>query len=458
MSSLKLPNELIDLIIDHLHNDKPMLEICALVCRGWVAPSRFHLFRRISVLPDGVGEFTSLCDSPFSTIPRANTHSLVFCPGVNNPALNRLLTWRSVDGQKTLAAILSQLRTLELSYVGWWTLSAPAKKILAQFQSLRELTAFYVVFETRDQFFTLLGAFPNLEILTLSDCSFQCQEAATNPGDPNLNAALPPRLHTIRMRGLGHRGVAVVDAIALLPCHSLRAFDFSVSYFPSADLAYGAAAAIGKLVASAGQSLEAFSAEVKDRFNLSDGTDLYGCFELIDLTKNTSLQRIGLHIKDNRRVLPFLGQLADATISSKFFIPTLQSLKIEDLPTLLINWDALDVLLQHPYFSALSELKYSVTAPVFKEDVRGQPLSSFTGVPNWGSNAHKTMLKNIEDFGAQLPLCRARGILRPRESYSWQGGRIDRANWDQVTSDDGDDMEGVSDANNANEADSALSA
>ena len=39
----KLPAELSDAIIDHLHNDKAA---CALVCKGWVPASRHHLSHR----------------------------------------------------------------------------------------------------------------------------------------------------------------------------------------------------------------------------------------------------------------------------------------------------------------------------------------------------------------------------------------------------------------------------
>ena len=39
-----LPQEICDLIIDHLHEDKPSLHCCSLVSRGWVHRSRTHIF------------------------------------------------------------------------------------------------------------------------------------------------------------------------------------------------------------------------------------------------------------------------------------------------------------------------------------------------------------------------------------------------------------------------------
>jgi hypothetical protein len=45
MSSVKLPTEVQDIVIDHLHDDRKILKQCSLVCRGWVFSSSFHLFR-----------------------------------------------------------------------------------------------------------------------------------------------------------------------------------------------------------------------------------------------------------------------------------------------------------------------------------------------------------------------------------------------------------------------------
>lgn len=41
---MRLPQEICDLIIDHLNDDKPSLRCCALVSRGWVYRSQAHLF------------------------------------------------------------------------------------------------------------------------------------------------------------------------------------------------------------------------------------------------------------------------------------------------------------------------------------------------------------------------------------------------------------------------------
>ena len=49
-----LPQELTDAIVDHLHDDRPSLQACALVCSAWLDPSRYHLFRSLTVSQYGL--------------------------------------------------------------------------------------------------------------------------------------------------------------------------------------------------------------------------------------------------------------------------------------------------------------------------------------------------------------------------------------------------------------------
>jgi hypothetical protein len=46
-NSRRLPPELVEHIIDYLYNSPEDLRSCALVCKAWVAPCRFHLFHTI---------------------------------------------------------------------------------------------------------------------------------------------------------------------------------------------------------------------------------------------------------------------------------------------------------------------------------------------------------------------------------------------------------------------------
>ncbi|KIY68471.1 hypothetical protein CYLTODRAFT_351306 [Cylindrobasidium torrendii FP15055 ss-10] len=45
----RLPQELVDHIIDHLYDDLPTLRTCAAVCSQWLPPSRVHLFSKVQL-------------------------------------------------------------------------------------------------------------------------------------------------------------------------------------------------------------------------------------------------------------------------------------------------------------------------------------------------------------------------------------------------------------------------
>jgi hypothetical protein len=64
----RLSPELIDHIIDFLHDDKPTLAVCSLVCRNWVPTSRLHYIESIMIHPITVDRLVDLCLSPSCTI------------------------------------------------------------------------------------------------------------------------------------------------------------------------------------------------------------------------------------------------------------------------------------------------------------------------------------------------------------------------------------------------------
>ncbi|KAF9647951.1 hypothetical protein BDM02DRAFT_3065508, partial [Thelephora ganbajun] len=49
--SSSLPQEILDLIIDHLRDEPDMLKICCIVSKPWVQRTRKHLFVHIKFHP-----------------------------------------------------------------------------------------------------------------------------------------------------------------------------------------------------------------------------------------------------------------------------------------------------------------------------------------------------------------------------------------------------------------------
>ncbi|KDQ09619.1 hypothetical protein BOTBODRAFT_178843 [Botryobasidium botryosum FD-172 SS1] len=400
MPGLELPNELISIIIDYFHVEKPTLKICTLVCRDWIAPSRFHLLHSICVHERDIDKFISLCTSPFSTLHHARTFELEGSPDQryhNNPGLNKLLTWRSPDGQRTIATVLPWLENLSLRYLSFWIFSNGVKWGLARFRSLRKLSLKNVIFVTRDQLSTLLSLLPRLEVLSLADIEVWYEGAR----DPAINTLIP-KLHTIKLKNTP-RGILDL----LIPCRSLRVFHLCVLSF--SERAFTCGEEVGRLLASAGPSLKEFCAHAQKSKLWSDDDHTSIDLRSIDLTKNTCLRRISLHVMYGL-YLPFLRQLVDAASLSASFVPTLQSLEVTYAPRLSTNWETFDILLQLPYFSALSELKLYMA-----DDASVVSSMENTGE---GSEAHTILNRETEEFAGRLPRCRARGILRPVEWYA----------------------------------------
>lgn len=63
-----LPPEVIDLIIDYLHDHRGTLRACSLVGRNWLGGSRHHLFDGVYLAARDLGTFQNLLESPDNTL------------------------------------------------------------------------------------------------------------------------------------------------------------------------------------------------------------------------------------------------------------------------------------------------------------------------------------------------------------------------------------------------------
>lgn len=64
MPQPSIPPELIDRIIDHLHNDKRALSACALTCHVWLTTARYHRFTTVTLVPARIRSFLDLLERP----------------------------------------------------------------------------------------------------------------------------------------------------------------------------------------------------------------------------------------------------------------------------------------------------------------------------------------------------------------------------------------------------------
>ena len=87
MSNPSLPPELLDHIVDLLHDENAALRSCCLVSKSWIPRTRKHLFVNIAFCnPGNIQSWKSTFPDP-STSPACYTKSLsVRCPHVVTPA------------------------------------------------------------------------------------------------------------------------------------------------------------------------------------------------------------------------------------------------------------------------------------------------------------------------------------------------------------------------------------
>ncbi|KAF9264523.1 hypothetical protein L218DRAFT_225682 [Marasmius fiardii PR-910] len=277
-----LPFELQTLILHHLRNTSTnfrgysnTLTVCALVCRAWVPSSRSALFHRFVLDDNSVERFLQLYDHPLETFSLARVvqfdyeqrevRNRDYLQDSTSPCnkLNQVLKWRSSDGKRNLATMLTVAERMEIGYFGWDTLDREGKERLAEcFSSIQHLKLYGTEFQTGDALQSFIKSFSALESLHLDDVVLVARTG--HPVEKQIENwscdKLPSNLHTFVLEQMSQRdGTDVVEA--LTPCPSLRSFSY-YHYFDVKGLTTSRTAAIGRLLASAGNSLEELTVQV----------------------------------------------------------------------------------------------------------------------------------------------------------------------------------------------------
>lgn len=127
---LHIPLELVDIIIDHLFEDKPSLASCSLVSREWRPSTRYHLFESICVCGDGLfggyDSFLRFLDETPSIRPFIRCLTLSGVGKSKDSGAERCLIGPYV--LLTVLDRLTALRTLVLDEVVWGGASKKSSK------------------------------------------------------------------------------------------------------------------------------------------------------------------------------------------------------------------------------------------------------------------------------------------------------------------------------------------
>jgi len=168
-----IPNEIEDRILDFLHDSKPTLKACALVCKAWLPTSRYHLTPVIKLNPHTVDYIIKIFKNPNCTI-RSCTELIVD-------------NWYILEEAKITEA-LQHLSThlkpssLRLIISG---ITHEMQSALTLFQSVERLV---LVKMTSGDWINVLLLFPNLHQLHIKHCILK---------PPHTWTFLPLRLHSL---------------------------------------------------------------------------------------------------------------------------------------------------------------------------------------------------------------------------------------------------------------------
>lgn len=176
---ISLANEVVDIIIDFLHDDKPSLRTCSLTCKTFLPSTRYHLFSDITFTSENIESFVTLLESPSPSS---------IAPVVRHIILGRLFSYqfnRAMDLIQNATRLTFRLRavkSLRITSLGL-TCAHPSifkafLSMIANLSGVEELTLRSIQFERFEHVLDVAYAFPRLRWLSLESVYWALPKSA----------------------------------------------------------------------------------------------------------------------------------------------------------------------------------------------------------------------------------------------------------------------------------------
>ncbi|KAG6902510.1 hypothetical protein C0995_015702 [Termitomyces sp. Mi166 len=373
----RLPQELVDHIIDHLYDDFTTLNSCSLVCHAWRPTSLLHIFSKLSLKVISTVSPSELCRRLYrllSSSPSVCSYirELDVLEGSQlgtQVAPHVVLTgsqsviWVTTD--RTLPHIfrkLTHLKRLDFgaqsATIQWSKMQPPARSAVRQMLSLSTLTYVRLAFWNFASFWdlsSLISCCKNLQDLALSNITFGQQPGypVDLPGTPPVLSDLQEevvlasepcqcRLYFLTVEHVSSApfGDWLLGPESSLDLTSLR--ELRVALFNDIDF-------VKRLVARAG-SLE--------RFHFKMGASDPHPF---DLSTNYNLRSIKLTLEDAAVALSWVMALLGSISTTN----ALESVYLEfytPLKDMTDGWEGLDALFSREEFNGLKQVEIGLFA------------------------------------------------------------------------------------------------
>ena len=171
-----LPPELVDEILAHLQQDNQALQNCSLVAKSWTYPSQKLLYTRVNVTPSNYGTWQEIA-SPTSANLLRHVHSLT---------CGQFQSFHDIH--EDYLKSFHRLQRLSLHKSG--NIESNIVDLFSAFRSTLSSLSLSDLPLTLDAFTNLLGYFPNLRDLRLTDLTFGAEHRTTLPPSTPLRGAL----------------------------------------------------------------------------------------------------------------------------------------------------------------------------------------------------------------------------------------------------------------------------
>ena len=155
-----IPGEIVDIIIDYLHDDKRSLATCGLICHKWYNRSRFHLFGSICLANN---------TQTLLYLPSTQSHLSVF-PHIQSIQLAKgsNITLQVMKDALASLASVAKITSLKISSVMW------VSTVLGQEMAGVQVLDFSgVMFKTLNSLREIVYHFPQLKALSLNVVDFE---------------------------------------------------------------------------------------------------------------------------------------------------------------------------------------------------------------------------------------------------------------------------------------------
>ncbi|KAF9480974.1 hypothetical protein BDN70DRAFT_578100 [Pholiota conissans] len=185
----RLPTEVVDIIIDFLHNDKRSLAACSLVARNWLPSSRYHLIPSISTSFPITDNLLNLVNSPHSMLVSSiRKISLVSATGDWFTSKMDANTTETITFLE-FAERFRRLHAFEFLRFDWRSVDHR----IPQSNNITKLAMLSCVFDSCAQYFAVLSSLPALEDLSTFYLVFDDEQYYTSSTDtvsPSLKKLL----------------------------------------------------------------------------------------------------------------------------------------------------------------------------------------------------------------------------------------------------------------------------